>query len=78
MRNLEIGDRVVFVASADPVMTVVRIKTGQVDTKDKGTGNVLCKWWDSKEKKFKEYYFDAKELKPYIPTPPAALGRRKI
>lgn len=63
-----------FVTDKGPVMSVVEILTAPVDSKDKGTGNVLCKWWDSKEKNFKEYYFNTGELKPYKPGPGAMVG----
>lgn len=69
MKGLKEGDTVKFVTGGGPVMSVVKILTSYVDSGDTGTGNILCKWWDSKEKKFEEYYFNASELKPYKPGP---------
>ena len=75
MGKVEISEVVEFVAGGGPVMSVVEILTGAVTDTGKGTGNILCKWWDEKETKYKEYYFNASELKPYMPTPAAKLSR---
>ena len=69
VKNLQKDDTVIFVTGKGPVMSVVEILTASVSSKNKGTGNVLCKWWDLKEKKFKEYYFNTGQLKPYKPGP---------
>jgi len=69
MKSLQEGDTVMFATGKGPVMRVVKILSAPVDSKDKGTGNVLCKWWDKKENNFKEYYFNTDQLKPYKPGP---------
>ena len=68
---------VMFVTGEGPVMSVVEILTGPVSGPGYGAGNIKCKWWDQKENKFKVYYFNASELKPYKPGPAAALGGRR-
>jgi len=74
VKSLEEGDTVMLVTGKGPVMSIGKILPVPVHTKDKGSGNVLCKWCVSKEKDFKEYYFYMSELKPYKPGPGVMVG----
>ena len=73
---MEKGETVQLVTGKGPIMTINEVGT-EIKNIGRGKGNILCKWWDEKERDFKEYYFMAHEIVIYKRGPAARVGGHK-